>query len=541
MNLVKKSMAGNIVFVIILIIQCAYMIYWGTQKSGYYVDEFFTYDNAHYISESTPKREKLYDADYMEYGKWFDVSELKSTLTVQKEESLINDSLLYNMKAVITKKSYMALLNYVETVFFAGELNWWSAISLNIVFYIVNQILMYAIVMKISGNRTAAFLSMALYGFCGMAVSMLVYVRFYMYVTMMVTLFTYIHVLMWYCNDCRKNLLGEVLSMLILYMSFRMSPISAIYGIGLILSFSVALLIKKRRHQAAYYAVPIIGAGAFYAIFMTNYVKIFLNPQKAFDNGLLGSASGSLIRNMLNLNFSEFINRAVEFTHTVCRFLYGHSIVLGIYGITIIILLAGYLLNRKKALDGKKQPKESCDMVIIILAALFVYAIGSIVFHLGSIRYNSFIFPQIAISVIMLIMLLVKNKKENRIVAVLLGIAIIGEIFFTSSIPRIENLYLEDRDGVAAIKECGGINSVVVDYGFNDRVMYECLAYTDENTKVMFASYGENDYEGADDTILLWQTVNQNFDVQDDLINAGYNSIEEIARTHESVVYMCRR
>jgi hypothetical protein len=71
--------------------------------------------------------------------------------------------------------------------------------------------------------------------------------------------------------------------------------------------------------------------------------------------------------------------------------------------------------------------------------------------------------------------------------------------------------------------------------------MYECLAYADDNTKVMFTSYGETDYGKVDNTILLWQTVNQSFDVYDDLVAAGYYSIEEIAKTHESVVYICRR
>lgn len=102
----------------LLLLQFLYMLYWGTQKSGYYVDEFFTYDNAHYISASTPEREKLYQADYMEYGKWFDVEELKSKLTVKKEESLLQDSFQYNISTFLNQKPYMAILNYVEAIFF---------------------------------------------------------------------------------------------------------------------------------------------------------------------------------------------------------------------------------------------------------------------------------------------------------------------------------------------------------------------------------------------------------------------------------------
>lgn len=219
-------------FVVLLMIQCLYMVYWGNQKGGYYVDEFFSYDNAHYISASTPDRVKLYDADYMEYNQWFPVSELKSTLTVQREEALFHDSFSYNVNRLIKGDghAYTSILNYVEAIFFDGELNWWSAISLNIIFFIGTQFFLYALVMRISRRRSTALLAMAMYGFCGMAVSMLVYVRFYMYATMLVTLFTYLHVRMWEDASHKKNILWEILSLPVLYLAFGLSPLCAGYG-----------------------------------------------------------------------------------------------------------------------------------------------------------------------------------------------------------------------------------------------------------------------------------------------------------------------
>ncbi len=47
MKAIRKEQAAVIV---VIAIQLIFMVYWGTQKSGYYVDEFFTYDNAHYLS-----------------------------------------------------------------------------------------------------------------------------------------------------------------------------------------------------------------------------------------------------------------------------------------------------------------------------------------------------------------------------------------------------------------------------------------------------------------------------------------------------------
>lgn len=132
MKTIKKE---QMVFIIIIMIQLISMVYWGTQKNGYYVDEFFTFDKAHYLSQSTPKRVKLYDADFLTYDEWHDISELKSTLTVTRDESLLADPAGYNLKMLITKSPYMALLNYVQAVFFEGRLSKWSAISINILFF----------------------------------------------------------------------------------------------------------------------------------------------------------------------------------------------------------------------------------------------------------------------------------------------------------------------------------------------------------------------------------------------------------------------
>ena len=241
-----KLKRAALMFCVLLIIQCAYMFFWGTQKSGYYVDEFFTYDNTHYISESTPEREKLYDAEFLEYEKWYDVPEIKNTLVVQREEALMQDSFLYNVYAFTQKWPYMALLNYVEAIFFEGELNWWSAIGLNLVCFILNQIFIYQIGMKICQKRNTALFAMALYGFSGMAASMLVYVRMYMWLTLLMTIFTYIHVLMWNEKKHWKNIVLEILALPFLYLAFKDSPLPVIYSVALIVCFLIGLFIRKK-------------------------------------------------------------------------------------------------------------------------------------------------------------------------------------------------------------------------------------------------------------------------------------------------------
>lgn len=537
MEVIKKY-KWLILFMIMLVTQCMYMIFWGTQKSGYYVDEFFTYDNAHYLSGSTSDRVKLYDADFLEYDKWLSVEEMKGTLTVKAEESLLQDSLSYNISVFLNQKPYMAVLNYVEAIFFDGELNWWSALSINIVCFLLNQIFLYLLVMRLCHRRTAALLSMALYGFCGMAVSMLVYVRMYMWLTLLMTVFTYIHMLMWDEQKIWKNILYEVLSLPFLYLAFKNSPLPVIYAAALIGCFFVGLLLRKRWLQALYYGIPLLGGGALYGVTQTEYVRILMNPKKVLESGELDAAVFSLVKNMADLNRENIIMRIENVGHMICRFLFGHALVAGI--LILICLSMIVMAFWKKCKWIEKLRKEKIEFVFIIMAAIVLYFMAAVVFDLESIRYNSFVFPQIAVCISVMIISIAHMLKVEKTVIGVGIVMIVMEIYFTGSIPRIENLYMEDKEAVNAVMQCEGIDSLVIDYQFDDRIMYECLAYTDENTNVMFSYFGKTDYSQLTEQLLVWQTVNQAPDeLREELVRGGYKEVEQIAETHESRVFLC--
>ena len=530
----------KIVFVLILVLQAMYMFYWGTQKSGYYVDEFFTYDNTHYISASTPERVKLYDADFMEYGKWFDVSELKSTLTVERDESLLQDSLQDNIKAFL-KWPYMAVLNYVEAVFFDGQMNWWSALSINMICFLINQIIMYLIVRKLEYDEKTAFIAMALYGFSGMAISMFIYVRMYMWLTLFTSIFTFLHVLMWKEQCWWKNVSYEILAMGLLLILYKNSPLPVLYGVALIACFTIGLCVRKRWTQVGYYSVPIFVIGTAYAALKTDYIKIFSNPVQALTLKNTNISTQILLTNMFSLNLREFISRLQDFVQMVYRFLFGHSFVF-IFYVILLCLFVLFIFSGYKNKNIKEEIHNKCiKFEIIIWGAIFIYMMASIIFRLNVIRYNSFIYPEISIVVVMLFAYLNRYVHKDKVFVWACCIALAGEIFYTVSVPRIENLYREDREGVNTIQQYKGIDSVVIDYKWDDRVMYECLAYADEATKVMFVKYGDIEYSSLEDTLLVWQSINESEDILQELLDAGYTYITGIAQTHESRVYLCKR
>lgn len=533
MKLFKKEQA---LVVIVIVIQLMVMIFWGVQKSGYYVDEFFTFDNAHYVSKSTPERVKLYDADFLTYDEWHEIADLKSSLTVEREGSLLSDPAGYNVKMWVTGQPYMVLLNYVQAVFFEGKLSKWGAISINILLFLLNQIILYRLTLRLSKDRMAAVMAVALYGFSGMAASMTVYVRFYMMVTLWMALYTWLHTVMWQEEHIGKNLIMEFLSVLVLYQAYKDSPLAVIQGVGVTGAFLVGLLLRKRYKQAAAYGVPIIGGGMLYAVFMTDYIGYILWPEKYADQSVTNDATAGLLRNFLTLTPDTAVERAVELVHVICRYLFGHIWIFGAY----LLLVTGVLLLCLFTRRDRTEDKDWGFFFLAICPCAF-YCVVSVCLDLRTIRYNSSIFPELAVCAAVFVMYFAKKADKKCLAAIVMGIVVLGAAAATAYIPRVENLYRDDKKATECIRAYHGIDSVVVDYRFDDKVMYECLAFAGDDTKVMITAYENVDYDAWSDDVLLWLRTSEGQEMIEELAESGRYTVEEVGSTHESDVYFISR
>ena len=133
----------------------------------------------------------------------------------------------------------------------------------------------------------------------------------------------------------------------------------------------------------------------------------------------------------------------------------------------------------------------------------------SVCLDLEALRYNSSIFPELAVCAAVFVMLLARRLDSRRLAAAGMGIVTLAAAIATAVIPRVDNLYREDGDAVEQIRSYQGTDSVVVDYHFDDRIMYECLAYADEDTQVMFTSRENVDYDAWHNDVLLWFRVDE--------------------------------
>lgn len=536
---IKKAFKLDVVCLwLILVIQVLGLVYWGCRKSNYYWDELYSFETAHYFASTTPARSKLTESDlYLNnLDTWVSVGFLKETYMVTSESSVLNDTLIHNIKQFFYSKSYMILLNLVETFFFQGQLSKWSGIILNILFFIIGQIFLYILVKEITRNKWVAYLSILMYGFCGMAVSMVVFVRFYAYISALLVLFTYYQYKIWKEKIWQKNLIYEILSMLFLYLAYKNSPLVCPYAAGLILGVLLGLLFGKKYKAFWSYVLTVCLGSLAYIFLKTNYIQMLFFPKEEYAAATGVNEMG--IRNMLGFfSWKELIWRLVISFQVYGKLLFGNIAMLCLWGILFIALIVACIKRKREKNLLLGHNIENKGFVFILFGAVLLFIFFSIYLGFGtSVRYYSPVFPELAAVLVISVWLMGKMIDKGRLVFNLLAALIIASSIITFAVPQIENLYLDDKATVEAIRK-ENVNSVVWEY--TSRVPGTCVALANKDSMVYFCSDTSLNCDAFPDVFMLWTNKDMDDQMRDMLEKQGYFSITEIGELYVCNIYLC--
>lgn len=527
---------------LIILVQCLCMVFWAGKKGGLYVDEFFTYENAHYAASSTPGRVKLLDA--APRNQWIELQDLRDLITVKTTESVLNDSPGQIIDHYINGYPYMVTLNMLLALT-DGAFSIWIPIVFNVFLFALHQIVLYFLAKKLC-NHEAGLLSVFLFGFSGMAISMTIYVRFYMFAILFTTLFTFLHVVLWENKNIGKSLALEILIVITLFFAYRDTTLAAIYGVGMMGAYALALLIKKRWIDFGVYVIPLAGGGLWYLYTRTSLIEAFFHPEKVKASGVGGAAMMSLLNNWDNLNGQTAIERSVDLLRAVGQYIFGKTILLIVW---IILILTLVVLSHKKKSEDNRSRADRKWVYRAIIGSVCVYLIASVVLgYMGFIRYISLVYPEIVLIMILAVTYrrdevgIEDIKIKKGILALEIGVVLAAAVF-TAYIPRIEGLYPTDKAAIENVKDFSNIDSVILDFGgcVEDRVMYECAAFGNVGAKVNIADLDTLNNLQTDKDILVWQTCLVEIDTPQVLNEMGYGDVQLIAQTHESIIYKCRR
>ena len=236
----------------------AITLFWCVKKSDMFIDEVYTYglSNSYYApfikdttEDGTLINRLLTQADFREY------------LSVSEGEAFSFDSVYYNQTQDAHPPLYYMILHFVCS-FFVGSYSKWLGLTINILFYLISNLLLYKVGTLILRSRSAAVLAVLLYATSREGLSTALMVRMYILMTLLTVLYLWI-VLRLYQGDSSKIYYPLVTG--VLFLGLFTQYFFVIFPFFISAVFCLHELKEKHIKRCIYYAISAFsGIGIFY-------------------------------------------------------------------------------------------------------------------------------------------------------------------------------------------------------------------------------------------------------------------------------------
>lgn len=469
-----------LIFAIITIVQVGIMVFWGTQKSNLYWDEYFTLERAHYISSSTPYEHPIIEDPEFVSGKWLPISVIKDTLVVKRDESMLMDPLWKWGVRLLQTNNYSIFLNVTTALISDGKFSIWPSIILNIIIFVINQVVLFMMCKRLSEEKWLPVFVTSFYGFSSICISMVLFVRFYMLTTLMATLFTYFHILYYQTDD--KNIIKKyfalILSYFFLIIGFKNAQFLAIYAGFFIISFSVFLIVKKGWLLFLWYGIPIYGGGLCYVLFETDYIQTLF--KYCSDKESTGGAFFWVIENIEEFKIKFLPERLWDITNIFGSYLFG-SIIIFILLVAVALVLT---INKRKQKCNKCEIKN--EIWVIAISTVLFFAFFTVFKLYDQVRYISYVFPELAIIVIAIIYYITNNKAIRYVISIGIIMACVLSVNMNA---KVDMLYRDDKDDIQCIRDTG-MDSIIICGDYNaTHISYQSVLLVDDDAEFFVYDY----------------------------------------------------
>ena len=413
----------KIYWLFILLIQMIVIIIFAINKNNFFVDEIYSFGfaNSYYM----PIYLNCDYYDIMLNGEFW-----HNILTVQKTEIFDIKSVIYNIQTDVHPPLYYIILHMVSS-FFPDILSKWMGIIPNIVFFIINQVLILAISKRIfknidfDKNKFFILLPCIFYGFSLGTINSILFIRMYMLLSLWSILLLYLNIRLFENINNKqgiKNILIAIFFTIIL--GILTQYIYIIYA-GLIFIGYTILFIKNKYYNEwkKYLLINIFSIIITYLI----YPKMLMQ--------LMGNNMVTDITNQKSIidNISAFKG----FLIILSKEFFGGSVITGILCFILLIAVC-FIIKNKKTLNINKH-----IILNIAVSLCFVIIMSKVAPYVMN-RYLFIIYPLISIAFIMVLYYIFSQvllKKKHIIVLFLILI-----ISINISSYRFNNINYKDDD-----------------------------------------------------------------------------------------------
>ena len=542
-HIMEHKRAGMLLIAFILLIQVAVITFWTSQRSNYYIDELFSFGSAH--SFTFDKKDIMYvnRSDAWQYEHWVENSVLKGQLEITEAESLLSLQPIEAIRMLLTQRNYHGMLNLLMSVFSPGEVSAAPAVGFNLVLFVLTQVVLYRIMKDLTDSVAISILTIMMYGFSGMAISTVLYVRFYMLVTLLLLLLIRIHQRMWQMEDLLRCELLTLLCMMLIYFAMKDSELVFVIGGALVAVYAIGLLIRKQLKKGVLYLVTVFPVSIFYAITKTSFLDIALHP----DNYTQGEgAEAWMTAKLLTLNRGRVVALIFKYLGWISDLLFGSWYVLCSFLIVILILLEVQFLGQKRQ-KIKNTSKGNKGFIWVIVFVCLIYYVFSLLVAIPAERYFMFYFPLLTILFWKLLHELMSGTDYRGEVLICCFVLVcVGASALQLIRPeKIDFVYLEDRPLSQAVQD-SGIEDVVVIYTDeldSTHACYDCINLMPDTSRLypVRGSTHHIDAEQCPDQVLVWIHYDRSPELYiADLLDMGYE-LAGLGSTHASDVYIARK
>ena len=463
-----KKHRAHIVLAVMIIIQLIYSCYvFAYEKQGTHSDEIWSYglSNSYYrpfIYLPDGIYQDEYDGGYEGSditNKWIDGKVMNDYVTVQEDERFAYDSVYHNQVLDHHPPLYYAILHTICS-FFPGKFSLWYAFSINLVSMVFIQIFLFKLTKLYTDKDTLALTVCLLYGAGTGALSTVLFLRQYCFMTMLITMYYYFSAKLFKSFDKEKGFDLKkyappmaATAFLLFFTNYTMAIICGIFTAVVCLY----MLARKKVKQMFIYGLSMTAAlGAFCAAYPYVIKHVFLYKNMGNGKEYEGTYRTRLIH-VLDLLFKHTVGK--EFSIYKSATIYYVIAVLAV--LTVICVPLCFLFRKevwfRKFAGGtaawiKGLPKKIPADIKTIDGTFIAFLVANIAFVLmlpeisdikemgqAGVRYLFVVMPLVCLTVVGVVYAVLRDipKRVGEIAVLIMAAALICVININEQAPYL--------------------------------------------------------------------------------------------------------
>lgn len=525
--------------IVIVLLQCLMLLYWQNQRGNFFLDELLCFGYA--SSFTAPESSYITDKPEWQCGEWLETDGLKGFLKVDSSESLQNLPLKEQLSLLAGKRTYMGLMNILmyddglDASFFQYA---WSALFLNIWFFLIAELLIAYLIKETTGSYELMLLGMIMFGFSGIVAGMCEYVRFYMLTIMLMLIVICCHFAIWKDKSVLRCLVFEMIAFVFSYNALMHSELMLVTCGTFFCFFFAGLLCRKRWKQAIVYAAPLLYGVYHYVWERTNLLDIVMHPA---DFAGPGHGVAAVTTTFLLWTPELGWNHAKQIFAVYATKWFGSSLLLGAF--VTLLLLCCLFRGRRDDERSKDSPVRYGGFILILVLTAFMSFLFNDLTGLVRDRYNSFTIVLLMIVLWYMAGIALKWLDKKKLLLVITALTLAGMVMCQRA-ESFPFLYIEEQATQAAIAECSDVDNVLFNYGVMHSA-YDCIANSRDGTGIYAVPQEEGPsiagIKKLPDVFMMWCIRDAGVDTVQVALDGTDYQARQLGSTWINDVYLCSK